>query len=488
MDCASACLSPQEFESTAEVSIPRDPLQQVIGQEEAVRLARIACKQRRNLLLVGPPGTGKSLIAQAIAFHLPKPSQEVSVLHNPEAPERPIVEVRTAADIAKEKKLLREIQGRLVSPSEVPSFVAERLGFRCRKCGRLSKPDEQACPNCGNEKYSVGGSPFGDLLAPYLEEGKRVQRVHTTRSVGDKEEVIVYEAAGEKIHVLDQPALEKIDALKKARPRKVLVPLERKTFVAATGSSETELLGDVRHDPYGGHAQVGTLPYARVLPGAVHEAHEGVLFIDELGALNAVQRFLLTAMQEKKYPIVGKNPQSAGASVRVDDVPCDFILVAASNINDLHLILPPLRSRLIGNGYEVLLDTFLPDTPENRAKFVQFVAQEIRKDAKIPHALPEAVQAIISEARRRAFVVDGAANSLTLRLRELSGVIRLAGDLAVAEKAQFIEERHVARAIEKAKAIEQQLAEKYGSVWKASASEASFNARTTNASAGKEIS
>ncbi|MGB9577555.1 MAG: sigma 54-interacting transcriptional regulator, partial [Candidatus Norongarragalinales archaeon] len=241
-------------------------------------------------------------------------------------------------------------------------------------------------------------------------------------------------------------------------------------------------------DPYGGHAQVGTLPYARVLPGAVHEAHEGVLFIDELGALNAVQRFLLTAMQEKKYPIVGKNPQSAGASVRVDDVPCDFILVAASNINDLHLILPPLRSRLIGNGYEVLLDTFLPDTPENRAKFVQFVAQEIRKDAKIPHALPEAVQAIISEARRRAFVVDGAANSLTLRLRELSGVIRLAGDLAVAEKAQFIEERHVARAIEKAKAIEQQLAEKYGSVWKASASEASFNARTTNASAGKEIS
>ena len=72
------------FENTTEVKIPKDPLQQIIGQTNAVNLAKIVAKQRRNLLLVGPPGTGKSLIAQSIAFHLTKPTQEVSVLHNPE--------------------------------------------------------------------------------------------------------------------------------------------------------------------------------------------------------------------------------------------------------------------------------------------------------------------------------------------------------------------------------------------------------------------
>ncbi len=68
-------------------------------------------------------------------------------------------------------------------------------------------------------------------------------------------------------------------------------------------------------------------------------------------------------MQERKFPIIGRNPQSAGASVRVDDVPTDFILVAACNIQDLQYILSPLRSRIIGNGYEILMEIAMPDNP-----------------------------------------------------------------------------------------------------------------------------
>lgn len=66
--------------TTADIQIPKDPLARVIGQEEAVELARIAARQRRNLLLVGPPGTGKSMIAQALALHLPKPREEIRVV------------------------------------------------------------------------------------------------------------------------------------------------------------------------------------------------------------------------------------------------------------------------------------------------------------------------------------------------------------------------------------------------------------------------
>lgn len=461
----------ESIESTAQVRIPEDPLEQVIGQDNAVKLAKIAAKQRRNLLLVGPPGTGKSLIAASIAFHLPKPTEEVSVLHNPENPERPIIEVRNVEIINREKKLAKQVEGKVLSPEEVPSFVAERLGFRCRKCGTISGAMVQSCPRCGRDKYVSSGS-YDELLHPYLGEQRRQNRVHTTKSLDDgREEIIVYERHGEKIHILDQNALEKLDELKKKKPRKVIVQLARKSFVAATGASETELLGDVRHDPYGGHIGVGTPPYLRVVPGAIHEAHQGVLFIDELGSLQYLQRYILTSMQEKKYPIIGRNPQSAGASVRVDDVPCDYLLVAASNINDLNIITPPLRSRIIGNGYEVLLDISMPDTEGNREKLVRFVAQEIRKDGKIPHARMDAVKTVIEEAKRRAKEVDGQEDSLTLRLRELSGIIRLAGDIAVGEGSEFITGKHVKAAKERAKNIEEQMREKYGSVWKAGASE-----------------
>src|SRR3989338_4313244 len=90
-----------EFETTRDIEIPKDPFERIIGQEDAVRIAKLIPKQRRHLLLVGPPGTGKSMIAQAIASVLPKPKTEVSVLHNSNLPERPFVEIRTEEDIAK---------------------------------------------------------------------------------------------------------------------------------------------------------------------------------------------------------------------------------------------------------------------------------------------------------------------------------------------------------------------------------------------------
>ncbi|MCX6695249.1 MAG: AAA family ATPase, partial [Candidatus Altiarchaeota archaeon] len=214
------------------------------------------------------------------------------------------------------------------------------------------------------------------------------------------------------------------------------------------------------------HPEIGTPAYLRVVPGAIHEAHEGVLFIDELPHLDHLQNFILTAMQERKFPITGRNPQSGGASIKVEDVPCDFLFVGACNIKDVQGILPPLRSRILGNGYEVLLEVTMEDNEVNQAHMAQFVAQEITKDAKIPHATKEALLDVIAEARKRAKVVDDARNSLTLRLRDLGGVVRLAGDLAVEEGAKLIERKHIKEAVNEAKPIEYQLQEKYGSVWK----------------------
>ena len=457
--------------TTRDVSIPTDPLALVIGQEEATRAVRIAARQRRHLLLVGPPGTGKSMIAQAVACLLPPPKQEVSVLNNPENPERPVVEVREASKLAEEHKRARAI-GRVVPVQDVPVFVAERLGFRCRRCAGTSAPSVPVCPACGADKYRRSPSPFDDLL--FSAGGEVLEdRVHTTRNLPNgKEELIAYERAdGGKVRILTEKEMKAAESAEKRRPRKVLLPLSRSTFVQATGASETELLGDVKHDPYGGHPEAGTAPYLRVVLGAVHEAHEGVLFIDELATLGHLQRFILTAMQEKRFPISGRNATSTGASVRVDNVPCDFILIGAMNTADMSSILPPLRNRIIGDGYEVLLNTTMPDTEENRKKLVQFIAQEIIKDGKIPHADSGAIAALIEEARSRARSIDEKPNALSLRMRGISGLLKLAGDFATLDGSQLITARHVEQAREKSQTIEEQLGARHESWWKAGMSD-----------------
>ncbi|MEM1658575.1 MAG: ATP-binding protein [Candidatus Jordarchaeales archaeon] len=463
-----------ELETTMDILIPPNPLDRVIGQDHAVKMAKLAVKQRRHLLLVGYPGVGKSMIAKAIAFLLPPPKEEVWVVHNPKNPERPMVEV-----VRGDTKRGEEQVGRFVTPKDIPFEVAVRLGYRCKNCGMMSSSSNITCPYCGSYKEVDKGdfsSPFRDLYEKYVFpiEQKRRRKVvpYTVRGVDGKEEVVFYEAVGHdpdgpSVRVLGQKDLEVLGEFEKSRPRKILIPLNRKTFVQATGASETELLGDVLHDPYGGHPELGTPPYKRVVAGAIHEAHEGVLYIDELPHLGHLQSFLLTAMQDKKFPITGRNPQSSGSNVRVDDVPCDFMFIGACNIQDLPAILSPLRSRIQGNGYEILLNSTMPDTPENRAKIAQFVAQEVVSDGRIPHATREAVEELIREAIRRAEVIDGVKGAITLRLRDLGGVVRMAGDLAVEEGSDLIEGRHMREAIKMCVPVEEQVKRLFGSLEKA---------------------
>lgn len=458
----------KDIDDTLDVPIPKEPLKRIIGQDFAIRIARLAAIQRRNLLLIGPPGIGKSMIAQALSFHLGSPSEEIWIVHNPENPERPFCEQKQIHEIQdrNRRKYTSSQYGRLIHPSKAPIDVAIKLGFVCENCKGYSSNDVSVCPHCNRSKRKKASSRFGDLLSlsPLSATNKTVSKVSKAMQFPDgREEILLFEREGDFIRVFDQEAIELSQAKKGARPMKVLVPLQRSLFVQATGASKTELLGDCLHDPYGGHHKLGTPPYKRVVAGTIHEAHQGVLFIDEISQLGGLQRSLLTAMQEKKFPIIGRNPQSAGASVRVDDVPCDFVLVAACNIADLPHILPPLRSRIQGDGYEVLLKTTMPDNETNRLKLVQFIAQEILSDGKIPPMDRRGIHAIIKQARIMAEKFDNEEASLTLRLRELSGLIKIAGDIATANRGERISSNHIKMALEIAKPLEEQILQRYGS-------------------------
>ena len=203
---------------------------------------------------------------------------------------------------------------------------------------------------------------------------------------------------------------------------------------------------------------LGTPPHERLIPGAIHKANGGVLFCDEIANLKIEsQQELLTAMQEKKYPITGQSERSSGAMVRSEPVPTNFLLVAAGNLETVKHMHPALRSRIRGYGYEIYMNDTMDDTKENRNKIIQFIAQEVQKDKKIPHFSKAAADLIIEEAKRRA----GIAGKLTLRLRELGGLVRASGDLTLEEGAKRVEPKHILKAKNLARTLEQQLADRY---------------------------
>jgi len=181
----------EEIASTADIPIPTDPLERVIGQEKAVEIARIAAYQHRHLLLVGPPGIGKSMTAQALALHLDRPRSELRVVHNPENPERPTVEIVPREEVHREREALRSVEGEMIAPTDAPAAVAERLGYRCPRCSFYSLPSERYCPSCGNVKQVLPGmsgssNPFRDLVGGILEltvspGGNPQESIRTTR-------------------------------------------------------------------------------------------------------------------------------------------------------------------------------------------------------------------------------------------------------------------------------------------------------------------
>ncbi|MBO4763245.1 MAG: ATP-dependent protease LonB, partial [Candidatus Methanomethylophilaceae archaeon] len=82
---------------------------------------------------------------------------------------------------------------------------------------------------------------------------------------------------------------------------------------------------------------------------------------------------------------------------------------------------------------------------------------EVKKDGKIPPFDKYAVGEIVREAQRRS----GKKGELTLRMRELGGLIRVSGDIAYQRGAPAVTVDDVVVARRTARSIEQQIADRY---------------------------
>ncbi len=395
-----------DFKDTSSIAVPENLIDQVIGQDEAVEVIRKAASQRRHVMLIGSPGTGKSMLGKAMAELLPiEELQDVLVYSNPEDNNTPRVRVVPAG----RGKQIVDAQ-----KMEARKKVQTRNMFLMLIVMALIV-----------YSYYTGQLLFGVIAAALI--------FLSLRYMLPKEDAMV-------------PKLLVDNNSKKKAP-----------YVDATGAHAGALLGDVRHDPFqsGG---LETPSHERVECGAIHRAHKGVLFIDEVNTLRPEsQQSLLTALQEGEYPITGQSERSSGALVRTEAVPCNFVMIAAGNLDAVQGMHPALRSRIKGYGYEVYMRDTMDDTLENRNKLIRFVAQEIVRDGKIPHFTREAVAEIMREAKRRS----GRKGHLTLMLRDLGGLIRVSGDVARSNAASLTEADHVLQAKKMARSVEQQLADRY---------------------------
>ncbi|AXR79126.1 ATP-dependent protease LonB [Natrarchaeobaculum sulfurireducens] len=395
-----------KVESTADIEVPDRLVDQVIGQDEARDIIIKAAKQRRHVMMIGSPGTGKSMLAKAMSQLLPQEDlQDVLVYHNPDDGNEPKVRTVPAGkgeqiiDAHKEEARKRNQMRSIL----MWIIIAIIIGYAILTANIL---------------LGILAAGIVWLIFRYTSRGTDAMVPNMVVDNGDQ----------------------------RTAP-----------FEDATGAHAGALLGDVRHDPFqsGG---METPSHDRVEPGAIHKSNKGVLFVDEINTLDVrTQQKLMTAIQEGEFSITGQSERSSGAMVQTEPVPCDFIMIAAGNLDAMENMHPALRSRIKGYGYEVYMEDTIEDTPEMRRKYARFVAQEVERDGRLPHFTRDAVEELILEAKRRA----GRKEHLTLHFRNLGGLVRVAGDIARADDKEFTEREDVLQAKRRSRSIEQQLADDY---------------------------
>jgi Lon-B peptidase. Serine peptidase. MEROPS family S16 len=236
------------IDSTADIEVPDRLVDQVIGQEHARDVVMKAAKQRRHVMMIGSPGTGKSMLAKAMSQLLPKEElQDVLVYHNPDDGNEP--KVRTVP-AGKGDQIVEAHKEEARKRNQMRSFlmwiiIAIVIGYSL---------------------LIVQQPLLGILAAGVIYLAFR------------------YGSRGNDAMI---PNLLVNNSDQKTAP-----------FEDATGAHAGALLGDVRHDPFqsGG---METPSHDRVEPGAIHKANKGVLFVDEINTLDIrSQQKLMTAIQE----------------------------------------------------------------------------------------------------------------------------------------------------------------------------------------------
>ena len=423
------------------------------------------------LLLLGDPGTGKSLLGRALSEKLTQVYKEngiklfdVVCWKNPTLPSEPRISIHKAGEGKKvlQTEQLKDLKRKFTTKIGLKAIQILMLGLGLFLLGLGFFFMGQAW-----QTWSANPPYFGETLQKFYNN-------NFTDYFIDKFVTLVpmtFIPAGSLIffsifiwwfsRMGGFGNLRGIGGAQQTEVPKLIVDNSsgHAPFIDATGHMNAQLFGSIAWDPFqtGG---MGTPEHQRVSAGDVHNASLGVLYIDEIKNLDPEEAVtLLTVLEDGQLPIALRGKWHGGGTaamtVSTEPVPAITFLVCAGNFDSIGQVHPALMDRIYGYGKVVRMNNDMPNTVENRRKYLQFIAQEAQRFNLLPFSRDACVE-IVEEGRRRSNKRD----ALSTRFRPLISIVKTSATLAMNENCRVVERRHVLEAIgEHCKTIQKQLLE-----------------------------
>lgn len=467
------------FEDTSQISIPEDPIEKVIFQTRAKEAIRKVAQNKGHVLMVGRPGTGKSLIAKMFNEVLDRSLGDYL------RPRRSIVaypgrdqnHIRIAyEDPPNINEYISGIRALLQTAEEsIGEFsLSEQINsVRKVKWGLLITAGLSAVAGLFFPAafIATGLAGIGTIFM-YMQENnhKAQEKIQRESQVGRRNEVK---------HIDDMV------------PEILYDPTKDEDLMARISEPNARnMKGGFRHDPYqSGHLH--TPAHKRAFLGA--HAKSPIICIDELKTLirTGYMSDLLEIMQNKKFDLEGGRSTGSGAADRSEDaLKADNIIIACCNHDTLAFLREEgdgaFLSRIEDRGEVIQMESAVPETGDNVGQVARYIKQEIlnlREEFKgawgevlekegyegirercqqimgkpLPpdYRLKErefsraAVLEVIKELRSRA-----SDKKLSAILRPINGIIKTAEFEAILDNAPVVAPAHVRRALDTHMSIE----------------------------------
>jgi Lon-like ATP-dependent protease len=475
------------FDDTSQIPIPEDPIERVIFQERAKTAIRKVAQNRGHMLMVGRPGTGKSMLADmfrevldrsigdylrpqdAILAYPGKDKNHIRVAYEqPEKVEGVLEDIRQALETAQNSFEEFSLADQIGSVRKVKHWLLAAAGASAI-AGVWFAPAFVA----------TGLAGMGAIFLYLQENNHRVQEKVQRESAGSMRPDVK--------HLHDMLPEVLYD------PRK-----DRDLMARVSEPSARNMKGGFRHDPY----QSGNLHtpcHKRAYLGA--HATAPLIYIDELKTLIKMHYMadLLEIMQNQQYILEGGKNAGSGAADRSENhLRAENIIVACCNHDTLAYLQEEgdgaFLSRIEDKGEVVYMESAVAETPEVIRHVAQYVKQEIvnlgrdfqrswgdviareghasvrrRSEHIFGRKLPadfrlqerefsrNAVMEIVRELRCRA--ADG---KLSAILRPINGIIKSAEFEAILENSPRVEPVHVRKALEEHLSLEGGLSREIG--------------------------